>query len=95
MGFISFLIALLFVGVVAGYLARLIVPGEDPMSAVMTIAIGIVGSYVGGLIGWAIFDRENALRPAGIIASVVGAVVVLLVYNAFGGRTSSGTASQA
>jgi uncharacterized membrane protein YeaQ/YmgE (transglycosylase-associated protein family) len=84
---IGFLVGLLIVGVIAGYLARLIVPGEDPLSFWMTLAIGVVGSYVGGLIGWAIFGRDDAIGPAGIIASIVGAVIVLVAYNALAGRS--------
>jgi uncharacterized membrane protein YeaQ/YmgE (transglycosylase-associated protein family) len=83
---IGFLISLFFVGVIAGYLARLFVPGDDPMSFWMTLAIGVIGSYVGGLIGWAIFDRDDAFSPGGLISSIIGAVVVLLIYNAVGGR---------
>jgi uncharacterized membrane protein YeaQ/YmgE (transglycosylase-associated protein family) len=78
---IAFLFGLLVVGVVAGFAARLIVPGDDPMSIPWTIGLGILGSFVGGLIGWAIFDREDAFRPAGFIASIVGAVLVLFLWN--------------
>lgn len=78
---IGFLISLLIVGTIAGYVARMIVPGEDPMSFLPTLALGIVGSYVGGFVGWAIFDRDDAFSPAGIIASIIGAVVVLFLYN--------------
>jgi uncharacterized membrane protein YeaQ/YmgE (transglycosylase-associated protein family) len=72
-------------------LARLLVPGPDPMSVPATIALGIVGSFVGGFIGWALFGKdldEGALQASGIIGSVVGAVVALLVWRAIENRSS-------
>lgn len=48
---LTFLLSLLIVGAIAGYLARLIVPGRDPMGIGATILLGVVGSFVGGLIG--------------------------------------------
>jgi uncharacterized membrane protein YeaQ/YmgE (transglycosylase-associated protein family) len=82
---IGFLIYLLIIGVVAGFLARLLVPGRDPMSIGATILLGIVGSFIGGFLGWALFGKdfdEGALQASGVIGSIVGAVVALLVYNA-------------
>lgn len=86
---LGFILFLLIIGLVAGFIARLLVPGPDPMSVVATIVLGIVGSFVGGLIGWAIFGKdldEGALQPSGIIGSIVGAVVALLVYRAMSDR---------
>ena len=82
---LGFLIYLLIIGVVAGFLARLLVPGRDPMSIGATILLGIVGSFVGGFLGWALFGKdldEGALQPSGVVGSIVGAVIALLVYNA-------------
>lgn len=89
---IGFIIYLLVIGVIAGFLARFLVPGPDPMSAVATIVLGVIGSFVGGFIGWAIFGKdlnEGALQPSGIIGSVVGAVVVLLIWRAVSGSRGS------
>jgi uncharacterized membrane protein YeaQ/YmgE (transglycosylase-associated protein family) len=89
LGFILFLIV---IGLIAGFVARLLVPGPDPMSIVATIALGIVGSFVGGFIGWAIFGKdlsEGALQASGVIGSIVGAVIALLVYRSLGGRSRS------
>ncbi len=86
---IGFIIMLIIVGIVAGYIARLLVPGRDPMSFVQTAILGIVGSFVGGFLGFLIFGDdidEGALQPSGIIGSVIGAVVALLIYNAVGRR---------
>ena len=86
---LGFILFLLIVGLIAGFVARLLVPGPDPMSVVATIVLGIVGSFVGGLLGWAIFGKdlsEGAIQPSGVIGSILGAVVALLVYRAAGGR---------
>jgi uncharacterized membrane protein YeaQ/YmgE (transglycosylase-associated protein family) len=78
-----FLISLVVIGLVAGYLARLIVPGDDPMGVGGTLLLGIVGSFVGGFLADVLFrsDGEDVgLGPAGIIGSIIGAILVLLVY---------------
>ena len=82
---LGFLLYLLVIGLVAGFLARLLVPGDDSMSVGATIVLGIVGSFIGGLLGWALFGKdlaEGAIQPSGIIGSVIGAVIALLVYRA-------------
>jgi len=82
---IGFLLYMLFVGIVAGFLARLLVPGPDPMGVVRTILLGIVGSFIGGFLGYVLFDKdigEGALQASGVIGSIIGAVVALLIYNA-------------
>ena len=68
----------LVLGLVAGALARLLVPGRDPIGLIGTILLGIVGSLVGGFLADALFDDE----AIGLFGSVVGAVLVLLAYNA-------------
>jgi uncharacterized membrane protein YeaQ/YmgE (transglycosylase-associated protein family) len=82
---LGLIIYLLVIGVIAGYLARLLVPGPDPMGFWATVALGIVGSFVGGLLGYLIFGDdldEGALQASGIIGSIIGAVIALLVYRA-------------
>jgi uncharacterized membrane protein YeaQ/YmgE (transglycosylase-associated protein family) len=84
------LIIYLFVaGVVAGYLARLLVPGPDPMGFWQTVLLGVIGSFVGGVLGYVLFNHdldEGALQASGIIGSIVGAIVALLIWRALGGR---------
>ncbi len=72
------IIGWLLLGLVAGALARLLVPGRDPMGWVGTIVLGIVGSLVGGFLADALFDDQ----AVGLVGSVIGAVIVLLIYNA-------------
>ena len=86
---ILFIIGLLVIGLIAGFLARALVPGPDPMSVGATLLLGIVGSFVGGFIGYLIFGADiddGAVQTSGIIGSVVGAVIVLLIYRAFNRR---------
>ncbi|MGH2954817.1 MAG: GlsB/YeaQ/YmgE family stress response membrane protein [Solirubrobacterales bacterium] len=81
---------LLFVGAIAGYLARLLVPGPDPMGFFATVLLGIVGSFVGGFLGYILFDEDlgqGALQLSGIFGSIIGAVILLLVWRAIGGRS--------
>jgi len=85
------LIVYLFVfGAIAGYVARLLVPGPDPMGFFATVLLGIVGSFVGGLLGYWIFEEdlnEGAFQASGIIGSIIGAVIALLVWRAVQRRT--------
>jgi uncharacterized membrane protein YeaQ/YmgE (transglycosylase-associated protein family) len=87
---IGFLIVLAIIGLIAGFLARLLVPGRDPMGIVGTTVLGVVGSFVGGFLGWALFGHDledGALQPSGLFGSIVGAVIALLIYNAASTRS--------
>ena len=69
------------VGLIAGLLARAIMPGRQSMGLVATMLLGIVGSFVGGFIG-ALFSPHRRildLTPSGLIMSVVGALLVLFL----------------
>ncbi len=81
----------LIVGLIAGALARLIMPGRDSMSWLMTMLLGIVGSIVGGLVSWAIWGPETentGFRPAGLLLSIIGAIVVLWIWRMIGRRST-------
>jgi uncharacterized membrane protein YeaQ/YmgE (transglycosylase-associated protein family) len=90
-----FIISLIIIGAIAGFIARALVPGKDPMGIGATILLGVVGSFIGGFLGWALFGKdmsEGALQPSGIIGSIIGAIIALLIYRAatrrgVGGRT--------
>jgi uncharacterized membrane protein YeaQ/YmgE (transglycosylase-associated protein family) len=85
---IGFLLYMLVIGIVAGFLARLLVPGRDPMGFWATVLLGVVGSFVGGFLGYLLFGKdldEGALQASGIIGSIIGAVIVLLIYRAVSG----------
>ena len=72
------IIGFILIGLVAGALARLLVPGRDPIGIIGTILLGMVGSLVGGFLAKVLFDDD----AVGLFGSVVGAVIVLLIYNA-------------
>jgi uncharacterized membrane protein YeaQ/YmgE (transglycosylase-associated protein family) len=83
------LILMVLVGLVAGFVARALVPGKDSMSIPATILLGIVGSFVGGFLASLIFEGELALRTTNLIGSIIGAIIALVVYNAVTGRKRS------
>ena len=76
---IGVLISYVVIGLLAGALARFLVPGRDPMGCLGTTVLGIVGSFVGGFLWELIAYHRIELRPVGFIGSVIGAIVVLLL----------------
>lgn len=82
MGFIGFLI----VGLIAGLIARAVVPGKDDFGIIGTLVLGVIGSFVGGTLGSLLSSGPNEIGAAGIIGSIVGAIIALLVYNKVSAR---------
>jgi uncharacterized membrane protein YeaQ/YmgE (transglycosylase-associated protein family) len=83
------LIVFLIVGLIAGFIARALVPGPDPMGWLGTMILGIVGSFVGGTLAALLFGGTLDVSPTGLIGSIVGAIVVLLIWRAMGGERTS------
>jgi uncharacterized membrane protein YeaQ/YmgE (transglycosylase-associated protein family) len=84
---LGLIVSILVIGLIAGALARLVVPGRQDMSILMTIVLGVVGSFVGGFLGYLIFHKDaqdGFLQPAGIIGAFIGAVIVLLIWTRVG-----------
>ena len=81
------LLGTLIVGLIVGLIARAIKPGDDSLGWIMTILLGVAGaflaSYIGVAMGW--YQQGDA---AGWIASVLGAIVVLVIYHFVRGKTS-------
>lgn len=73
----------LIIGLVAGALARLLVPGKQAMGLVVTMVLGLIGSLIGGFISSLLFDydaRDPGFHSAGLVMSTIGAVLVLALY---------------
>ena len=75
----------LFIGLIVGFIARAIKPGEDKLGWIMTAILGVAGSFLAGYAGKA-FGFYQQGQVAGFVASVVGAIVLLIVYALFKGR---------
>ena len=81
------ILGLIVIGLVAGFIARAVVPGRQSMSLLQTILLGIVGSFVGGFLGRLLFGSGDSLiQPSSWIGSIIGAVVVLALYLTIKGR---------
>jgi uncharacterized membrane protein YeaQ/YmgE (transglycosylase-associated protein family) len=80
------LVAWLLIGLVAGFLARLLVPGRDPIGIVGTVLLGLAGSVVGGFLAGVISPGNDDFNPAGLIGSIIGAIIALVIYRSMAGR---------
>ncbi|HVM10940.1 MAG TPA: GlsB/YeaQ/YmgE family stress response membrane protein [Actinomycetota bacterium] len=76
----------LLIGLVAGALARLLVPGRDRMSWGGTLLLGLIGSVVGGFLANVLLESDGEFSPAGLLGSIIGAILALLVWRAVAGR---------
>lgn len=76
----------ILVGLIVGALAKLIMPGRDPGGIIITILLGIAGSFVAGFLGRAVGWYRTPDSGPGIVASIIGAIVLLAVYRAVVGR---------
>jgi uncharacterized membrane protein YeaQ/YmgE (transglycosylase-associated protein family) len=78
----------LIVGLIAGFVARALVPGRDAMGFLPTLLLGVVGSLIGGLLAVLFFTERDFTNftPAGIIGSILGAIIALLIWRQMKGR---------
>ena len=84
---ITFIIVLLVVGFIAGAIARLLMPGRDPLGILGTIALGVAGSFAGGFLANLVEHHSlsvHGFHTAGLIGSVIGAWVLLLLLRLTG-----------
>lgn len=78
----------LFIGLIIGAVAKLIMPGKDPGGIIITMLLGVAGSFVATYLGRAVgMYGENS--SAGFIMSVIGAIILLAIYRLFKGRTTA------
>jgi uncharacterized membrane protein YeaQ/YmgE (transglycosylase-associated protein family) len=75
------------IGLIAGALAKFIMPGKDPGGIIITMLLGIAGALVAGFLGRALGWYQEG-QGAGLIASVVGAIIILAIYRMFKGRSA-------
>ena len=86
------LIGLIIIGLIAGAIARLLVPGKQDLSIPATIVIGIIGSFVGGFLGYLLFHKDSQdgfVQPSSWFGSIIGSVIVLLIWLRVGNRRRS------
>ncbi len=81
------IILFLVFGLIVGALARLIVPGREPGGWVVSMVLGVVGSFLGGFLGRAFLSYREG-EPAGFIMSLLGAIIVVVAYHAIAKRRS-------
>lgn len=88
MGILWALIVWAVFGLIAGAVARLLVPGKQSMSLGMTVLLGAVGSFVGGFLAWLIFGG-SPLQASGFLFSILGATLLLAISVSIGRRRGS------
>ena len=87
------IIAWIVLGAIAGYLAGFLVKGDEGLGVIGHIVLGIVGAIVGGYLAGILFNRDvinGPLDVTSIVASVIGAIIVVVVVNMVTGRSRSG-----
>ena len=89
---LGMIIAAIVIGIIAGYLGRLLLPGPDPMGFVGTVIVGIIGSLVGFFIFTSVLGigDNDKFDLGGIIGAVIGTMIVLAIYRAVAGRGDTG-----
>jgi uncharacterized membrane protein YeaQ/YmgE (transglycosylase-associated protein family) len=83
------LLATILIGLIVGALAKLFMPGRDPGGIIVTILLGVAGSVVAGWLGRAIGWYRSPTERPGILASIVGAMIILAIYRIVVGRRRS------
>ena len=93
---LGMIIAAIVIGIIAGYLGRLLLPGDDPMGFVGTVAIGILGSLLGFFLFTSVLGigDNDKFDLGGIIGAVVGTMILLAIYRMVSGRGDSRTGTR-
>lgn len=85
------IITMIIIGLIAGAIARLLVPGKEDFGWIWTIVLGIVGGYVGGTLGSLVFSPHKfELRPPvshSFIGAIIGSIILLVIYKWIRART--------
>ena len=80
---ISSLIGWIIFGLIVGGLARLLMPGRDPLGCLGTILLGVAGSLIGGFLASLLFDGGDEFQPASFVGSLLGAILLLFLARKF------------
>lgn len=86
---LGLIVSLIIIGLIAGAVARLLIPGRQDIGILATIVLGIIGSFIGGFLGYLIFHKDahnGFFQPSGIVGSIIGAVIALLIYTRVSSR---------
>jgi uncharacterized membrane protein YeaQ/YmgE (transglycosylase-associated protein family) len=78
-----FILSWIIYGLIVGLLAKALHPGEDPVGFLPTVSIGVVGSYVGGLINWLLGAGTGPFSSSGILMGTLGGVICCWVYRTY------------
>lgn len=81
------IISAIIIGLIVGAIAKFLMPGKDPGGWILTILIGLVGSFIGSYLGQALGLYQQG-EPAGFIGSIVGAMILLGIYRLFAKRAA-------
>jgi uncharacterized membrane protein YeaQ/YmgE (transglycosylase-associated protein family) len=82
------ILAMIIIGFIAGVIAKFLTPGRDPQGFIITTLIGIAGSFIAKYVGEAIHLYQPGQR-VGLLGSIVGAVILLVIYHLFRGKSQS------
>jgi len=81
------ILAWIVFGLLAGWVAKMLVPGRDPQGCIITMVIGVLGAVIGGFIGsWLGFGAVTGFNLKSFLIAVVGAVLLLALYHLLRGR---------
>jgi len=84
------MLGMIIIGLIAGILAKLIMPGRDPGGFIVTILLGIAGSWLAGVLGRSMGWYQPG-EGAGLIGSIIGALIILFIYNRLMARRTTTT----
>lgn len=84
-----YILSLILFGLIVGILSKLLHPGDDPVGCLPTIAIGVIGSFIGGFINWVLGYNSQLLQPSGFLMSIVGGVIFCMIWRWYSLKTSS------
>lgn len=89
------ILAWIVLGLVAGLIAKFLMPGPDPGGIIVTILIGIAGALVGGWLGQVLLGiGTTSFSWAGLLTAIIGAMILLFLYRAIAGRSSSSSTTR-